>query len=168
MKNVFLVLLIVIFTIACKSKEEHNIKDVKKEFIVKMKYRVSNDDVFKLVLYNIIPDVNQNKWIQINEKVVGTSATQNLTAKFGENISYDFRINFGVKQEKEVEIIQINIFYGKKSINVKPEELKEYFSFNEFITQDKITNKLYTRKIDGKLNPILHFKIEYMKELEKN
>ena len=76
MKKVFLVLLLVIFTIACKSKQEEKIKVPKKEFIVKIKYRVNKEDVFKLVLYNIITDENQNKWIQINEKVVGTSATK--------------------------------------------------------------------------------------------
>tara|TARA_B100000767_G_C19745929_1_gene528496 strand:+ start:1373 stop:1861 length:489 start_codon:yes stop_codon:yes gene_type:complete len=158
----------VIFSVACSSKQEEKIKEVKTEFIVKMKYRVSKDDVFKLVLYNIISDENQNKWIQINEKVVGTSATEKLTANFGENISYDFRINFGVKQEKEIEIIYIEILYGEKTIYVKPEELKEHFTFNEFISQDKVTNKLHTKKIDGKLNPILYFKIEYVKELEES
>tara|TARA_B110000114_G_scaffold119832_1_gene125570 strand:+ start:161 stop:667 length:507 start_codon:yes stop_codon:yes gene_type:complete len=168
MKKVFLVLLMVIFTIACKSKQEEKIKESKKEFIVKIKHRVNKKDVFKLVLYNIITDENQNKWIQINEKVVGTSATENLTANFGENISYNFRINFGVKQEKEIEIKYIEILYGSKSIYVKPEELKNHFTFNEFITQDKVTNKLRTKKIGGKLNPIIYFKIEYLKELEEN
>lgn len=166
MKKVFLVLLLVIFTIACKSKQEEKIKVPKKEFIVKIKYRVNKEDVFKLVLYNIITDENQNKWIQINEKVVGTSATKNLTANFGESISYNFRISFGVKQEKEIEIKYIEILYGAKSIYVKPEELKKHFTFNEFIFQDNATNKLFTKKIGGKLNPILFLKIEYLKELE--
>ena len=168
MKKVFLVLLMVIFTIACKSKQEEKIKESKKEFIVKIKHRVNKKDVFKLVLYNIITDENQNKWIQINEKVVGSSATKTSTANFGESISYNFRINFGVKQEKEIEIKYIEILYGAKSIYVKPEELKKYFTFNEFIFQDNATNKLFTKKIGGKLNPILFLKIEYLKELEGN
>ncbi len=167
MKKVFLVLLMVIFSLACKSKQEEKIKEPKKEFIVKIKYRVNKEDVFKLVLYNIITDENQNKWTQINEKVVGTSATKNLTANFGESISYNFRINFGVKQEKEIEIKHIEILYGAKRIYVKPEELKNYFTFNEFIFQDN-ANKLFTKKIGGKLNPILFLKIEYLKELEGN
>jgi hypothetical protein len=167
MKKVFLVLLMVIFSLACKSKQEEKIKEPKKEFIVKIKYRVNKEDVFKLVLYNIITDENQNKWIQINEKVVGTSATKNLTANFGESISYNFRINFGVKQEKEIEIKYIEILYGAKRIYIKPEELKKYFTFNEFIFQDN-ANKLFTKKNGGKLNPILFLKIEYLKELEGN
>ena len=165
MKKLILVLLI---TLACESKKQERVKEVKTEFIVKIKYRVNKEDVFKLVLYNITTDQNQNKWIQINEKVVGSLATKNSIANFGESISYNFRINFGTKQEKEIEIKYIEILYGAKSIYVKPEELKKYFTFNEFIFQDNATNKLFTKKIGGKLNPILFLKIEYLKELEGN
>ena len=38
-----------------------------------------------------------------------------------------------------------------------PEELKNYFTFNEFIFQDN-ANKLFTKKIGDKLNPILFLK----------
>mgnify|MGYP000290510614 FL=1 len=165
MKKLILVLLI---TLACESKKQERVKEVKTEFIVKIKYRVSKEDVIKLVLYNITTDQNQNKWIQINEKVVGSLATKNSIANFGESISYNFRINFGTKQEKEIEIKYIEILYGAKRIYVKPEELKKYFIFNEFISQDNATNKLFTKKIGGKLNPILFLKIEYLKELEGN
>ena len=165
MKKLILVLLI---TLACESKKQERVKEVKTEFIVKIKYRVNKEDVFKLVLYNITTDQNQNKWIQINEKVVGSLATKNSIANFGESISYNFRINFGTKQEKEIEIKYIEILYGAKSIYVNPEELKKYFIFNEFISQDNATNKLFTKKIGGKLNPILFLKIEYLKELEGN
>ena len=176
MKNIILALTLILIFVGCKSdsNERNNQNEGQvenkliKEFVVKMKFKTTKSDEFKLVLYNIIPDEYQNKYIVINERVVLTSETDNLTANFGENISDSFRINFGNKEEKEIEILSIEISYGSNQININPEDLTTYFKFNDFVSQDPKSFKLQTKKVGEKLNPIIYLKLQYMRELKQN
>lgn len=165
---------LLILTFACQkeAKEQkivnniEEIKEIKNEFIVKIAYKTDKADTFQLVLYNIVEDEFQSKWIQVNEKVNITDNTETLTVNFGDNISNNFRINFGNKEEKEVEIEYIEISYGEKAIIVSSSEMHNYFKFNEYVSQEANTNKLITTKINEKLNPIIYFKVEHFKKLQ--
>ncbi len=176
MKNIILVLIVVITSFGCKtdSNESKNqnqgeqISKLEKEFVVRMKFKTNKSDNIKMVLYNIIPDEYQNKYIVINERVVLTSETDSFIANFGDNISDSFRINFGNKEEKEIEISSIEISYGSNQINIIPEDLTTYFKFNDFVIQDPKSFKLQTKRIGEKLDPIIYLKLQYMRELKKS
>jgi hypothetical protein len=174
MKKVLL--LLVVTVLACKNEQnvtdkqtvEQQVKNAKKEFSVKMSFKTDKADMFSLVLYNIEVDEYQKKWIQINEKVALTNEIKTITANFGDNISKNLRISFGNKEEKEVEIENIEVLYGEKAIFIIPNELNKYFKFNEFVTQDTITNKLQTKRVRDKHNPIIYLKTKYLNELQVN
>lgn len=170
-----IVLLAVALTIlACNNEQkavdkptvEEQVIEVKKEFIVKMNFKIDKSDTFGFVLYNIVTDEYQKKWIQINEKVVLSNNIETIKANFGDNISKSFRISFGNKEEKEIEIETIEVSYGERIILIEPNELNKYFKLNEFITQDTITNKFRTKKVGGKHNPIIYLKAKYLSELQ--
>jgi hypothetical protein len=89
-------------------------------------------------------------------------------AKFQNNISRNFRINWGNKEEKEIEIESIELKYGEKNIVILPNELDKYFKFNEFVTQDTITNKLIIKKVGQKLQPIMYIEKKYLTEIRNS
>ncbi|HMC00677.1 MAG TPA: hypothetical protein VKN14_06545 [Flavobacteriaceae bacterium] len=174
MKRRILLLIIVLISFGCKTDSNEKKKqdeveketDLKKEFVVKMKFKTNRSDNIKMVLYNIISDEYQNKYIVINESIVLTSEMDMLTANFGENISDNFRINFGEKEIKEIEIESIELSFDKNTLLIEPSEIINYFDFNEYIVQDPISYKLQTKRIEEKLHPIIYLKPQYMRELQ--
>lgn len=161
MKNVFY-LFIALVVFGCKedrkaAQKANNVEqavEAPNVFIVKMSFKTNKEDEFKLMLNNVIIDEFQRKNIHIIEKVTPTSSIDELTANFGENISYDFQLNLGNKIPKEVEIISIDLFYGGNSIHVTPQNINDYFAVNnKYVQYDTLTNKLNTIKVEGKHFP---------------
>ncbi len=168
-KLIFITLSLIVFS--CQNKSEETIvKGIvgpKKDFVVNIKFKTNKAGEIKLALYNIVPNTSQNVWIQINEEVVATPTLDNVTANFGENISNSFRIGFDNKTERKFEFEWIRISYGKREIVIYPEDFTQYFTRNEFIVQNPISLELETKKINGKYNPLLFLKKEYLIDLRQ-
>lgn len=178
MKNTILILVIALIVSGCKSdtnqtKDQNQpesvkeMKEEKKEFIVDLSFKTNNSYSIQMVLYNISIDEYQSKYIVINEKVEPTSTTDKITANFQENISNNFRINFGNQEVKEIELPSIEVSYGSNKLSILASELSTYFDFNEFIEQDPTTFKLRTKKVEGKHNPTIYLKQQYIRELQE-
>jgi len=175
MKNTIFALCALFMLTNCKSDSKENATDtnaqntqnLKKELVVKMGFKTNKSDEFKMVLYNIVPDEFQNKYIVIKERVILTSEMDNITVNFGDNISDNFRINFGIEEPKEIEISSIQLIYGPNIVNINPEDISTHFTFNEYISQDPSTLKLQTKKVGDKHNPIIYLKRKYLRELNK-
>ncbi len=168
-KLTFIALSLIVFSCQNKTKETI-IKDIvgsKKDFVINIKFKTNKAGEIKLALYNIVPNTSQNAWIQINEEVVATPTLDNLTANFGENISNSFRIGFDNKTERKFEFEWIRISYGKREIEIYPEDFTQYFTLNEFVVQNPISLELETKKINGKYNPLLFLKKEYLIDLRE-
>jgi len=168
-KLIFITLSIIVFS--CENKTKDTITkdrtEPQKNFVVNIKFKTNKVGEIKLALYNIVPNTSQNVWIQINEEVVATTTLDNVTANFGENISNSFRIGFDNKIERKFEFEWIRISYGKREIEIYPEDLTQYFTRNEFIVQNPISLELETKKINGKYNPLLFLKKEYLIDLRQ-
>lgn len=168
-KLIFITLSIIVFS--CENKTKDTITkdrtEPPKNFVVNIKFKTNKVGEIKLALYNIVPNTSQNVWIQINEEVVATPTLDNVTANFGENISNSFRIGFDNKTERKFEFEWIRISYGKREIEIYPEDLTQYFTLNEFIVQNPISLELETKKINGKYNPLLFLKKEYLIDLRQ-
>ena len=90
-----------------------------------------------------------------------------MTANFGENImSKNILINFGNTNEKVVEIGSINISLGETVLEISSNEIDKYFILNKYISQSD-SNVLKTKRIDGKLNPILTSKNKLLNYFKK-
>lgn len=177
MKKTILILAITLIVSGCKSdtnqaKDQNQpesveeVKEEKKEFIVDLSFKTNKSGVFQMVLYNIKVDDFQNKYIVISENIEATSSADYMKANFQENISNSFRINFGNKEIREIEVLSIELSYGLNKINIDSENISSYFDFNEYIKQDPITKLLKTEKIEGKLNPIIYLKPQFLRELK--
>lgn len=162
MKKLFFVLIILI--VGCKSEtkespienEQAVVAEQIKELKVVVNFKTNKEDEFKLLLNNVPVDEFQRKNVHVIEKVLPTTGTETITATFGENnISPNFNFNFGVKENKEVEIESISMSYGANTVTMSGAELSEYFTINKYLTQDSITNKLTTQRIDGKYYPAM-------------
>lgn len=164
---VLLIFLTVLFCFKSEKSQETNVRtnEPKQEFTVKLSFKTNKTDMFSFVLYNIEMDEFQKKWIQINQTVEESETISSIVANFQNNISRNFRINLGNKEEKEIEIESIELKYGEKNIVILPNELDKYFKFNEFVTQDTITNKLIIKKVGQKLQPIMYIEKKYLTEI---
>jgi len=167
---VLLIFAIVLFCCKSEKSQETNVRTnkPKQEFSVKLSFKTNKTDMFSFVLYNIEMDEFQKKWIQINQTVEESETISSIVANFQNNISRNFRINLGNKEEKEIEIELIELKYGEKSILISPNELDRYFKFNEFVTQDTITNKLIIKKVGQKLEPIMYIEKKYLTHIKNS
>ena len=118
---------------------------------------------------NIAVDELQKKNIHISEEVVPTSGIDEISANFGDNnISNNVLINFGNKEVKEVEIMDITVIFGNNQISLKtPEDQNRYLNFNKFIEKDTTSNKLRTKRVNGAHNPTIYFKRNLVNLLKK-
>lgn len=167
---VLLIFVIVLFCCKSEKSQEINVRTnkPKQEFTVKLSFKTNKTDMFSFVLYNIEVDEFQKKWIQINQTVEESETISSIVANFQNNISRNFRINLGNKEEKEIEIELIELKYGEKSILISPNELDRYFKFNEFVTQDTITNNLIIKKVGQKLEPIMYIEKKYLTHIKNS
>ena len=120
-------------------------------------------------MQNIQVDDLQKKSIEIFESVVPSANDDAIIAKFDpENFSKDLVINLGDKEEKSVEIKSILISYGDNQINLTtPADLNKHLVFNRFINRDSLSNKLTTKRIEGRLNPAIRVKRSAINLLQK-
>ena len=116
------------------------------------------------MLWNIF----QKKNIHVIENIKATNKEDVLVAKFGpNNISKYLQIALGNKQPKQVTIESIEIKYGENNILIPKQNLNKYFNFNKFIEFDPISNKIQTKKIEGKHIPVMALKPYVLVKLNK-
>lgn len=126
-----------------------------KEFIVKLGFKISVDDEFKLMLNNIKVDEFQKKNIQIRETVPTSSGFESIVANFGSEVdTKNFIIHLGAK-EKQVEFNGIELSYGNKSILITKSNFNNFFTTNEFVALQDDGFVFLTKTISGKHNPAL-------------
>ncbi|SDR75071.1 hypothetical protein SAMN04515667_0543 [Formosa sp. Hel1_31_208] len=168
MKKALCIILVVI-AFACKDDakvdEQKNQTSVSvaekaiKELEVIVSFKTNKSDEFKLMLNNVPVDEFQRKNIHVIEKTEPTTSFEQITAKFGNNnLSNNFNINFGTKELKEVEIVSIQMTYGKNSVSIKGTDLESYFNINNYINYDATTGVLKTQKVGGKHYPAISAK----------
>ena len=144
-------------------------EEIKKELVVKVRFKTNKKDIFRIIIYDIIIDELQKKNMQIFEEVVPSTEVDQIIAKFdSNNISNSISINIGNEQEKKVEIESIFASYGQNQISIKtPQEMNKYLFFNKFIERDSATTILQTKKVDGAHNPAINFKRNLIEFLRK-
>ena len=178
MKKIVVILVLLSLLIACNNGTQESkkneatkkaVEDVKKELVVKIKFKTNKQDVFRIIIYDIVIDDLQKKNIQIFEEVVPSTEVDQIIAKFdSNNISNNIAINVGNEQEKKVEIESIFVSYGQNQIDIKtPQEINKYLFFNKFIERDSTTTILQTKKVDGTHYPVVNFKRNLINFLKK-
>lgn len=151
------------------SNETQEVFDIPKGLVINFNFKTNKSDVFTISMQNIQVDGLQKKSIEIFENVVPSTNDDAIIAKFDpENFSKDLLINLGDKEEKFVEIKSILISYGNNQINLTtPADLNKHLVFNRFIKRDSLSNKLSTKRIDGRLNPTIRVKRSAINLLQK-
>lgn len=138
------------------------------ELVVIMTFNTNKPDTFKFILNNIFIDEFQKKNIHILEKTIPTTDYGKIVAKFGaNNISNVLQISLGGKEVKEVEIKSIDISFADNNLHISGNEIDKYFKFNKFISFEKSSNKLVTKKINGKHVPYMTLKKSFIKKLRE-
>lgn len=166
MKKIAFILFLSLCMFACKSEEKKEkpsekapieVAKKEKDWVINISLKTNKSDDFKLMMNNIEIDEFQKKNIHIIEKMEPTTSFETITAKFGPNISKNFVILFGNKEEKEISIQSIEIIYGGNILSVGSENLSEYFNYNEFIQEDEL-GVLKTIKKGNRHNPAMFLK----------
>lgn len=167
------ILVLLFFNLSCKDTENKNLdehpKVISKQLIVEFNFKTNKPDIFKISMQNIEVDKLQKKSIEIFENVVPSTGYDAITAKFDpDNLSRDVMINLGNDAEKSVELKSILISYGENIINLStPADFKKHLVFNKFIERDTLSNKFKTKRVDGRLNPIIRIKRNTINLLDK-
>ena len=176
MKIKFIILILLTLSIiSCnESNQQKNPKEIepdnfKKGLTIEFNFKTSKSDQFKIMMNNIKVDEFQKKNIQIIENVINSAGDDNIVADFDpNNLSKQIVIHIGGKIEKEVVINGILISYGDKQFHLtSPEEFNSNLVFNKFIVRDSTTNKLTTKRIDGRLNPTIRIKNSLINQLQR-
>jgi len=105
--------------------------------------------------------------ISITEKVTQSDNFKTIQLDFPEDIKPDYQVglSFGTKVVKSIEINKIHISYGNNEFDIAPQELNDYFTFNKFLDYNPETGVLQTKKVDGRLNPIIFLRRKIIDKL---
>lgn len=164
MKKLLLILLVTV--LACKNAIKENeakesttqAQEVKKELVVKIKFKTNKEDLFKIMLNNIAVDEFQKKNIVIRETVPQTSSFENITANFGENnISNNIHINLG-KETKRLELNTIEFTYGENVLVITKDNFNKYLRLNKFAEFNQDDFSITTKKEGSNHNPEINLK----------
>ncbi|EMQ95966.1 hypothetical protein D778_01856 [Xanthomarina gelatinilytica] len=154
------ILLTFMFLFSCKNDTkndnqviENSVVETPKELVVKLGFKTSVKDEFRIMLNNIEIDEFQKKNILIRETVPVSSGFESIVANFGNNISNNLIINLGNKNLKEIELNGIEVSYGEKRVLVTNENIRKHFNINKFVEFDSIKRVFKTIKVAGKHQP---------------
>jgi hypothetical protein len=175
----FLVCLLVLFSFACnQDKSEKSGESIEPEveevitqkpnkLIFEVELTTTEPDDFRLLANEVFLNNNQFMDISITHKLNANETSKVMQFVFPENIKPDFQLGFslGTKKTKSVEIKSINLSYGDVVYNVIPSELVKYFRTNKFIDYNEESGALTTKKIDGKHNPIIFLRKNFLTKI---
>jgi hypothetical protein len=178
MKKIALIVLIVLIGSCKDNKEEPVKKDAivdseimepakpdKFSVVIELKYSESED--VKLFANGIFINNNRRMNITIIEKVNKSENFKTVLLDFPEDIKPDYQVglSFGTKVVKSIEINTIKISYGDVEFNISSHELKDYFTLNKFFDYNPETGVLQTKKVDGRLSPIMFLRKKIIDKL---
>ncbi|MDG1660874.1 MAG: hypothetical protein P8H40_05805 [Winogradskyella sp.] len=170
-----LFLVIFVLNFSCKENTSHTQIENKKphadepSLSVEFVYKTNKTDVFKIMMNNIKVDELQTKHIHITENVIPTTSNDVIEANFDpNNLSKQIVLHLGNKTEKSVTINRILISYGDIFFDLNSvQDFNKHLVFNKFIIRDSTSNKLSTKRIDGKLNPTIRIKNSLINQLQR-
>lgn len=164
-KSILITIIILIVFVSCKEKTETiEVETIENSFKVEFIFKSNKEDLFKIMLNNIVVNDFQKKNIHFHENIIKTTNEDKVSVNFGNDKSYNLLINFGNKNEKIVDITNILLIYNDKEVIVTPSNISDYFIFNKFISiNDK--GQLVTKTVDGAHNPIIVLKRKAFNEL---
>lgn len=167
MNRKIIIVVCLIFFASCKEKVKTPlpVKGIlKKEFKVEMSFKSNREDIFKIMLNNIVVDEFQSKSIHFNEKILATTNEDKIEVNFGDNKSKLLLINFGNKNEKTIDISNLKLSYNQKDIIITSESISNHFLLNKFVSiNDKY--QLVTKTVNGQHNPVIVLKVKTLNEL---
>lgn len=176
MKKIIFFLFLTNLFISCNdSKNNSASNDIKpdsdkpKSLRIDFRFKTTEADEFKIMMNNIEVDELQKKNIQIVESVTPSTGDDVIVANFDpNNLSKQIVLHLGGKIKKEVTIKSILVSYGNQQFNLtSPEDFNEHLVFNKFIERDSTSNKLITKRIEGKLNPTIRIKNNLINQLQR-
>jgi hypothetical protein len=166
-KIVFVFLMVTI--VSCKNNKEESVKKdtivdseimepaKPNKFIVSIELKYSQTEYIKLFTNDVFINNNRSMSISLKEKVTKSNKFKTVLLDFPEDIKPDYQVgvSFGTKVVKSIEIKSVRVSYGDVEFAFTSQELNNYFVFNKFIDYNPETGLIQTKKVDGRLNPIM-------------
>ena len=168
------ILLTFMFVFSCKNDTkndnqviENSVVETPKELVVKLGFKTSVKDEFRIMLNNIEIDEFQKKNILIRETVPVSSGFESVVANFGTgNISNNLSISLG-RTPKKVLFNGIEISYGEQLILITKSNFNKFFKTNKYIEFNEDNFGLRTKTLDGTSIPVIYAKESLLNHLIK-
>ena len=138
MKQIVLSVFSCIVLFSCKENKptvnvESSDSEKKSILTVSVELKTTKEDEFKVMLNQIDVDEFQKMNIQATEVIPVTNNYEKMRVSFFENtFSNKLVIGLGNKHPKSVDIKNISLSYGTRSINISKAQLSTYFSANTY------------------------------------
>lgn len=166
-KLILIILSILFFSCSRKEKEYKELRQFEKKVEI-VENNQSNNLIIIVKLFALKPDVYQvyftedylltfyeNESIRISKK--GSDSFEDLVFSIPvENYIDRFRLDLGSINQEFIKIKEITLIYNSSKINIDSSEIKEYFIYNEFISEIDSTGI-----IEFKRNESLNEKVKF-------
>lgn len=158
--GVILISFVLVFSCKNETKNdtqgiENSVIETPKELVVKLGFKTSVEDEFRIMLNNIKVDEFQRKNIQVRETVLPSTGFESIIAHLGGEVNTkNLLIHLG-KKEKIVEFNGMEFSYGSKSILVTKSNFNKFLNTNKFVVLENDGFVFSTKTINGKHNPAI-------------
>jgi len=174
--KVFFSILILTLIISCKTEEKP--KDVVKTDNEKVEAKKPNEDFsinfeiesdIETKIMVLFKDIEHGKQ-KVDYTVYLPLEKANNNAKaamFGDFIPGQLLVEFGRQKQTEFTVKSATILYEDQVINITKDNFQTYFYLNKYITYDKVTGVLKTKRIGKSLAPIATLKPAHFNKIFK-
>ncbi|WP_223032323.1 hypothetical protein [Hanstruepera marina] len=144
-------------------------KEAPKKLVLELDVEMTQPEDLVLFSNEIFLNNGQFMNLRVIQKINSNETSKHVVFEFPENVKPDFNLalSLGNTKEKEVKLSNIKFSYGDKNINVTQDEMNKYLTFNRFTSYNKDTNIITTKKVGGKLNPVVFLKKDQLLKLIK-
>lgn len=144
-------------------------KEAPKKVVLELDVEMTQPEDLVLFSNEIFLNNGQFMNLRVTQKINSNETSKHVVFELPENVRPDFNLalSLGNKEVKEIKLSNIKFSYGANTIKINNEDLDKYFTFNRFTSYNKDANTITTKKISGKLNPVVLLKKKHLIQLIK-
>ncbi|WP_397364202.1 hypothetical protein [Olleya sp. R77988] len=134
------------------------INNLKHTLSIDIEYISNKDDVLRMI-FNKTLFKEQLIDLTINKHIISKSKLQKLSFQMPiKGRPKSISIGLGNEEEKEIVLKKVKLNFDQNTFVINQKDIIKYFTLNKYVSFDKTTHTLKTKRINNLHSPVITFK----------